>query len=251
MLYEIKLKYLHLSVSTMHNVPEACKGVSRVPTTRRIKDLPKIDRPREKLLRNGARSLSEFELLEVIIASGGRKSTVEQLAAKVQSVLAHDSVHASKETLLNIDGLSEAKVSQLLAAFELVRRYIVQADTPLEGSADYAKVMADIAVKKQEHLVCLSLDGARRLIARRTITVGVLDSVLVHPREVFADAIVDRAAAVVVGHNHPSDVVAPSHFDIGFTQQLIAAARVIGIQLQDHIIISRRGYFSFKDEGLV
>jgi DNA repair protein RadC len=218
---------------------------------KRIKDLSILDRPREKLIRKGSKSLSEFELLEVIIGSGNGAQTVEQLASKVQATLKRDVGVLTIESLVKIKGLSTAKVSQILAAIELAHRYVINADKPLRDTDDYACAFGDIASKQQEYLVVLSLDGARRLIARRVITVGLLDSVSVHPREVFADAIADRAAAVVIGHNHPSGEIRPSHFDIGFNQQLAAASRIIGIEMIDHLIVSKRGRYSFKEEGLL
>lgn len=105
--------------------------------------------------------------------------------------------------------------------------------------------------KKQEYLLCLSLDSGDRLIARRTVTIGLLNSALIHPREVFAGPLKDRAAAVIIAHNHPSGLVKPSRQDITATNQLIAAAQLLGITLRDHIIVARLSHFSFKREGLI
>lgn len=105
--------------------------------------------------------------------------------------------------------------------------------------------------KKQEYFICLSLDGAQRLIARRIVTIGLLDVSLAHPREVFAGPLKDRAASVMIAHNHPSGVVAPSKEDIKTTQQLIAAGILLGIPLRDHIIVSIGGHYSFKDNSLL
>lgn len=218
---------------------------------KRIKDLPKLDRPREKLQAKGAQALSEFELLEVIIGSGNGLNTVEKLAAGVQDCMLRAGGDLTLHTLLNVKGLNVAKATQLVACYELTKRYVIQSDKPMILTEDYVRIFADISTKKQEYLVCVSLDGARRLIAKRVITVGLLDSVQVHPREVFADAIADRAAAIIIGHNHPSADHTPSRFDVGFNQQLIGASQIIGIELADHIIVGRRGYFSFKEEGLL
>lgn len=195
--------------------------------------------------------MSEFELLQIIIGSGSGQTNVSVLARNVQKLLQKGLDELTYDKLTQIKGLSTAKASSLIAAVELSRRYVIDSDEPLRTAEDFAVALGDLATKRQEHLVCLSLDGANRLIARRTIAIGILDSVLVHPREVFADAIADRAASVVVGHNHPSGETDPSNFDIGFNQQLIAASRIIGINLIDHLIITKRGFTSFKQTGLI
>lgn len=216
---------------------------------KRIKDLQDIDRPREKLIAKGAQSLSSFELLEIIIGSGNKDNTVEQLAARVQKLMRNDFNELTHDKLTAIKGLGNARSTQILAAIELAKRYVLNNDQPLNNQQDFVNVLGDIKNKKQEYLVCLTLDGARRLISRRVITVGLLDSVLAHPREIFTNAISDRAAGIVIGHNHPSGDCKPSKFDKDFNQKLIVASQVIGIELIDHIILSNRGYYSFKNNG--
>lgn len=105
--------------------------------------------------------------------------------------------------------------------------------------------------KKQEYFVCLSLDSAQRLIARRTVTIGLLDVALVHPREMFAGPLKDRAASVIIAHNHPSGEATPSQRDMGTTQQLIAAGILLGIPLHDHFIVTTKGYYSFSQSGMI
>jgi len=112
-------------------------------------------------------------------------------------------------------------------------------------------LLQDIAELRQEHVLCLSLDSGQGLIAKRTVFMGTLTSVIAHPREIFADPIVDRAAAIIVAHNHPSGDVSPSRQDISLTQQLIASGLILGIPLSDHIIVARKKYFSFREEGLM
>lgn len=111
--------------------------------------------------------------------------------------------------------------------------------------------LAYIRNKRQEYFVCLSLNSAQQLIARRTVTIGLLDSTLAHPREVFAGPLTDRAAAVIVAHNHPSGYASPSKQDIEMTQQLIAAGQLLGIPVQDHFIVTKKDYFSFRINGLI
>ncbi|HJQ09073.1 MAG TPA: JAB domain-containing protein [Candidatus Saccharimonadales bacterium] len=105
--------------------------------------------------------------------------------------------------------------------------------------------------RKQEYFLCLSLDSGGRIIARRTVTIGLLDVAIAHPREVFAGPLKDRAASVIIAHNHPSGIAEPSKQDIETTQRLVAAAQLLGITLQDHVIVTRKFHFSFRDKGLL
>ena len=111
--------------------------------------------------------------------------------------------------------------------------------------------LQDIANLKQEHFIVFSLNSAHQLIAKRTVFIGTLTSVLAHPREVYADPLTDRAAAIIVAHNHPSGEVQPSKQDINMTQQLIAAGQILGVSLEDHIIVGGKQHFSFRKEGLI
>ncbi len=138
-----------------------------------------------------------------------------------------------------------------MASLELAKRHLVQNTKPLLTQQDILARLSDIRTKQQEYFICLSLDGGQRLIAQRTITIGTLDSVLAHPREVFADAIADRAASVVVAHNHPSGEVKPSQKDITLTQQLTAAGQLLGIPLRDHVIVTKTDYFSYRQHHLL
>jgi DNA repair protein RadC len=122
---------------------------------------------------------------------------------------------------------------------------------PILAAKDALDFLGFIRSKKQEYLVCLSLDSGHRLIVRRTVTIGLLDVSLAHPREVFADPLKDRAAAVIIAHNHPSCIAEPSKQDIQITQQLAAASQLLGITLKDHIIITKTSHFSFRESGLL
>ncbi|HSX30267.1 MAG TPA: JAB domain-containing protein [Candidatus Saccharimonadales bacterium] len=119
------------------------------------------------------------------------------------------------------------------------------------NTADILKLLEDIANHRQEHFVVLSLDSGQRLITKRVVFIGTVDSVLAHPREVYAGAIADLAASIVVAHNHPSGDPTPSKQDIKMTQQLVAAGQILGVRLHDHIIVTREGYFSFRAEGML
>ena len=117
--------------------------------------------------------------------------------------------------------------------------------------ADTLGYLKFIRNKKQEYTVCLSLDSAGRLIARRTVTIGLLDVSLIHPREVFAGPIKDRASSVIIAHNHPSGIAEPSEDDIRTTQQLAAAAQILGITFRDHLIVTKKSHFSFRSKGFL
>jgi DNA repair protein RadC len=112
-------------------------------------------------------------------------------------------------------------------------------------------LISSIADKQQEHFVCISLNGANEVIENRTVTVGLLNKSQVHPREVFADVITDRAAGVILAHNHPSGELKPSDSDLKIHEQLTEAGKILGIKILDHIIISKKGYYSFQDQGLI
>lgn len=122
---------------------------------------------------------------------------------------------------------------------------------PLRSTTDILACLEFFKDKKQEFFVALSVDGDQRLILRRIITVGLLDMSLAHPREVFAGAITDRAASVILAHNHPSGICEPSREDIKTTQQLIAAGILLGIPVRDHLVVTKTGYFSFRERGLI
>lgn len=217
----------------------------------RMHEVPQEDRPREKLQRKGVAALSDFELLEVLIGNGIRGADVGMLARQIQKVLRRGTAAITFETLTSIKGVSTATASKVLAGLELSKRHLVRDATPIVSQQDILARFAEIRDKQQEYFICLSLDGGQRLIAQRTITIGTLESVIAHPREVFADAIADRAASIIVSHNHPSGSVIPSAKDIALTQQLAAAGQLLGIPLRDHIIVTRQSHFSCRQHHLL
>lgn len=222
-----------------------------MPKNRKINQIPELDRPREKLQRKGASALSDFELLEVMIGNGSRDTDVSQIARQILQLLRQGVPTVSLEKLTLLRGVSTAHATKILAALELARRHLVRDIEPLLTHQDILARIADIRTKQQEYFICLSLDGGQRLIARRTVTIGTLDTVLVHPREVFADPIADRAASVVVAHNHPSGAARPSRKDVLLTQQLTSAGHVLGIPLRDHIIVTKIDHFSYRQQHLL
>ena len=208
----------------------------------------KLDRPREKLQAKGASVLSDFELLQALIGSGNAQADVSKIARDTLKVIKANGAEVTYEQLQKVTGMGAAKISEILAALELSKRYLLDSDQPIIDSPEKAvEQLADIRDKKQEHFVCLTLDGANRLIAKRIITIGTLTSSLVHPREVFADAITDRAASIIVAHNHPSGSLTPSKADIEITERLKQSGELLGIKLLDHVIVTKSGYANIID----
>lgn len=222
-----------------------------MPARKRIQDLPLTERPREKLQRKGAAALSDFELLEVLLGYGNGTQDVGSLARQLQKVLSRGAENVSYDALTGVKGVSTATAGKILAALELARRHLIQNIEPLRSQRDFLHRLDSLRSRQQEYLVAMTLDGGQRLISQRTITIGTLETVLAHPREVFADAIADRAASVVVAHNHPSGDAKPSQKDITLTQQLSAAGHLLGIELYDHLILTKTGYFSFRQHHLL
>ncbi len=222
-----------------------------MPKPRRIHQIPTLDRPREKLQRKGQAALSDFELLQVMIGNGNASADVTQIARQIQKQLQKGTESISLESLSALHGVSDVTAGKVLASLELAKRHLIRDIEPLRTMQDILARLADIRTKQQEYFVCLSLDGGQRLIAQRTITIGTLDTVLAHPREVFSDAIVDRAACIIVTHNHPSGDPSPSQKDTSLTQQLAAAGQLLGIPLRDHIIVTKTDHYSYRQHHLL
>lgn len=198
------------------------------------------DRPREKLIAKGASALSDFELLQALIGSGNKQADVGKIAKNTLKLFQNHGADITREQLQTVTGLGPAKITEILAALELSRRYLIDCEQPIIDSPEKAvEQLADIRNKQQEYFVVMTLDGANRLITKRTISIGTLTSSLVHPREVFADAITDRAASIIVAHNHPSGSLTASQSDIDITNRLKKAGELLGIKLLDHFIITK------------
>ena len=209
----------------------------------KMSDRRKDLRPREKLQAKGAESLSDYELLMAIIGSGNAQADVTKIARDVQKLLKEKGSALTYDDLLDIKSLGPAKATQIMAGFELWRRQFEVSERPITDSPGKAvEQLSDIRTKQQEYFVCLTLDGANRLIAKRVISIGTLTSSLVHPREVFSDAITDRAASIIVAHNHPSGNLQPSGADRAVTERLREAGELLGVTLLDHLIITKDSF---------
>lgn len=215
-----------------------------------IKNQRKDLRPREKLAAKGPEALSDYELLMAIIGSGNAQADVTKIARDVRKLIAEKGSSLTYKDLLTVKSLGPAKATQIMAGFELWRRQFEVSERPIIDSPKKAvEQLADIRDKKQEYFVCLTLDGANRLIAKRVITIGTLTASLVHPREVFADAITDRAASIIIAHNHPSNDTMPSRADIELTKRLQEAAQLLGIRLTDHLIVTKDSFANISEEN--
>jgi DNA repair protein RadC len=223
----------------------------------RIKDWPSSERPREKLLQRGAQSLSDAELLAILIRVGSGKATALDLARKilVQERNLRGIAAKTPQELMRLKGIGTAKAVELLAAFEIGRRMQNtngEEKIIVHSPEDVARFMIPrLRDKKNESFWVLLLDTTNGLMHEEELTIGTLNASLVHPREVFKVAIDRVAAAVIVVHNHPSGNREPSVEDLSVTKQLVEAGRIIGIPLHDHIIVAGDAYTSFAERGLL
>jgi len=221
-----------------------------------IHDLPKEERPRERLVKFGEQALSVQELLQLIL---GRGVAGESVAITAQKLLTHFGSlqklsEASIEELSSIKGIGLAKASQIKAAFEIGRRLSTQVPSYkskelTEPEKVYRLIKSKLKDYHKEHFYIIALNIRNYSIAE--ISVGSLNASIVHPREVFAEAIKNRAASVIFVHNHPSGDPEPSEDDLEITKRLVEAGKILGIEVMDHIIVTKTRFFSFKEKGLI
>ncbi len=223
----------------------------------KISRWPKKERPREKLLLHGPEPLSEAELLGILLGKGTRKKTAIDLARELldQYESLQKLFSRSPSELMKVKGIGSAKAAILTAAFELVRRVQSQGDSTkpsFKRSSDvahhYLPLMRDL---RKEVFRVLLLNRANRLIKEVTVSEGTLEASIVHPRDVFREALIEPAAGVILIHNHPSGNPSPSEEDLRITKQLVEAGRLLGIKVYDHIILAGENYRSLADEGLM
>ncbi|MBT8348089.1 MAG: DNA repair protein RadC [Sulfurovum sp.] len=216
-----------------------------------IKDLHKDDKPREKLAVKGVQALKNDELLSVLLGSGVQGKDVRKLAREIVSMLDSNFDDLTLDKLCNIHGLGIAKASQILASIELSKRYLIRTNKRITSAKEVYDELKAFSTKNQEHFLTITLDGASHIINIRTVFIGTLNQSMVHPREVYADAISDRAAGIIIAHNHPSGTLEASRADMEVTRRLKEVSKLVGIELLDHVILSKHGFYSFSDEGLL
>lgn len=222
-----------------------------------IHDLPKAERPRERLQRFGAETLSAQELLALILGRGIRGESVMVTAQRLLSRFGNikEISNASIEELSSIKGIGIAKAAQIKACFELGKRQDLEPeikDFDIKNPENIVQLLrSSIKDKAKEHFKLILLNTRNKIIGISTVSIGTLNSNLVHPREVFREAISHSAASVVFAHNHPSDDSEPPEDDLTITKRLTGAGKILGIEVVDHIIITKNGFFSFKEKGLI
>jgi DNA repair protein RadC len=219
----------------------------------KIKDLPKVERPREKLIRYGPEKLSNSELLAIILGSGTKERNVIQLANKILKKFSADELpNLTFNDLKNYPGLGPAKACEIIACFELGKRLLKGKRTKIYLTPkDVWDELKDLHNHKKEHFVIFYLDARNQEIKREIISVGSLNANLVHPREVFEPAVRNLAAQIILAHNHPSGDPEPSEDDLEITKRLVESGRILGIEIIDHIIVAKNGFISFKERRLI
>lgn len=222
-----------------------------------IKDMPAGERPQEKLVYSGAGSLSNAELLALIIRTGTEDKSAIRLADEVIAYTTDnlgDLGAAEVKELTEIDGIGRAKACSIVAALELSKRLISSRQTAAGNKLRDSRQVAEILTKemmyeKREFFMTICLNAKLQIESKSVISIGSLDSAPVHPREVFAPAVKRGAAAVVVAHNHPSGDPTPSPNDIDVTKRLLKSSEILGIKLIDHVIVGNGRFTSMKTEG--
>jgi DNA repair protein RadC len=216
---------------------------------KKIKDIPQSERPREKLINDGPATLSDQELLAIILGRGTKKDDVLSLASKIIKIIDEKGLSFSTDDITDIDGIGTAKAAAIAAAFEFVRRRIKPEGLKIKFPADILPLIRHYADRKQEHFLCVSINGANEVMNVRVVTIGLVNKTHVHPREVFADVISERASAIIVAHNHPQGDLRPSTEDKKITISLQEAAKTLKINFLDHIIFNSKGYYSFAEDN--
>jgi len=223
-----------------------------------VRDLPKAERPRERLVKLGPEFLSSQEILAVILGRGTRGKSIINIAQDLLSKFGNLKAitEASIEELCQIEGIGIAKACQIKAALELGKRVDTFPEDAkkitIKTTQDVLKaVRSKLKDKKKEYFLLLILDARNQLVKTVDIAIGSLDATVVHPREVFKEAIAALAASVILVHNHPSGNPEPSDDDLNLTKRMVQAGSLLGIEVLDHIIIGSEGYYSLKSHNLI
>jgi DNA repair protein RadC len=222
----------------------------------KIKDLPKIERPREKLISKGAENLKDEELLAILLRTGREGKNVLDLAKQILSKYSKKRLLQMKyQDLIKIKGVNSGKATTILASQELVKRALKVRDESLPQIKSIQDVLAQAVYmrdKSREHLMAIYLNARSEMVYKKPMFVGTLNANLVHPREIFQEALKQNAASVILVHNHPSGDPEPSQDDLEITKRIIEAGKIMGIDVLDHIIITKtKSPFSFKENKLM
>lgn len=216
----------------------------------KIKDLAKVDRPQEKLVKYGTKKLTDAELLAIILRTGTQKTNVVELSQKILRKFKSNLKNITIDKLKEVPGLGETKACQIITVLELSNRLTLETPQLVSPKAVFESVR-EIRDSKKEHLLIIYLNVKNREISREIISIGILTANLVHPREIFEPAVKNLAASIIVVHNHPSGETDPSDEDLKVTKQLLKAGKIMGINVLDHLIVSQDSFTSFKEKGLL
>lgn len=217
----------------------------------KIKDIPKIDRPRERFLKKGPEALSKSDLLAILLGSGIKGTNVQELSQQIIRKFGKNFLNITVDDLQEIPGIGQAKALQIASAISLVKRFYTDDQTneiKISNSQDVISLTYDLRDKKKEHLVCLYLNARNILLKKEVISVGLLDKTLLHPREIFYPATELNAASVILVHNHPSGDSTPSKKDIEIVEKIAQAGEIMGISVIDFVIVSEKGNYSFYEK---
>lgn len=213
-----------------------------------IKEIPKVDRPRERFLQKGADALSKSELLAILLGSGIKGKNVKQLSEQIIRKFGSKFLTLSVDDLLEIHGIGKAKALQIISALELTKRFYDELSLKnniVSSAQDAISLTSEIKDKNKEHLVCLYLNARNALLKKEVVSIGILDKSIIHPREIFGPAVELRAAGIILVHNHPSGDVTPSKQDVDVVQTLLEAGKLMGVSVIDFIIVSENDSHSF------
>ncbi|MCL2137985.1 MAG: DNA repair protein RadC [Treponema sp.] len=211
--------------------------------------LPISQRPRERLIDRGPAALSDTELLAILLNTGSKGKNVSELAIDLLNMLDKNKDVPSVEEISKIYGMGNSKACAVAAMLEFGRRRWGSAGSSIKHPSDIFLLVRHYADRKQECFISISLNGAHEALAVRVVTVGLVNRTIVHPREVFADLIQDRAAAFVVAHNHPSGKLVPSQEDNDITERLSRAGDILGLHFLDHLIFSQTAWWSYRQNN--
>lgn len=223
--------------------------------TMKLKFLPKIERPREKLISKGAQNLKDEELLAILLRTGREGKNVLELAKQVLTKYSKKRLlKMTYEDLIKIKGINSAKACAILAAIELVKRALKVGEETLPKIESVKDVIAQAVYmrdKTREHLMAIYLNARNEMLYKKPMFIGTLNANLVHPREIFQEALRQNAASVILVHNHPSGDPEPSEDDLTITKRITEAGKIMGIDVLDHIIITKNKVFSFSERKLL
>ncbi len=205
--------------------------------------------PREKLISLGSQALSDLELVSTILGAGTQGQPVKELAKNVLGLIQDKNSELTLADLRTIVGIGKSKSCQIFACLEFGRRRTGNCGVKITMAQDLLPYLLTYADKKQEYFLSISLNGANEIIEVRVVSIGLVNTTQVHPREVFADPLVDRACSLIVAHNHPSGNLEPSTEDLQVTKRLHEAGSLLGIKLLDHIIFGKTGFCSLAELG--